>query len=57
MMTAVYLHDVLVHSGIGAVFAGTGACVRGACDHLHHKLIVGGVLIFGEAAAMVYFVG
>lgn len=57
MMTAVYLHDVLVHSGIGAVFAGTGACVRGACDHLHHKLIVGGVLIFGEAAAMVYLVG
>jgi hypothetical protein len=57
------LTDIAVHAGIGSVFALTGACVRGACEHtkVQHAGIlaffIAVVLIFIEATVMVWAVG
>lgn len=49
--------DVLTHAAIGGGFALTGACVRGTCQHWHHRIFVGGLLILLESAVMVQVVG
>lgn len=55
--------DVLMHAGIGTVFAGTGACVRGLCAHTHAQhyrvlaFIIGAILVLVESIFMVWLVG
>lgn len=51
------LADILMHAGIGSVFACTGACTQHFCKHTVAKLALGGVLIIAEAAVMVPLVG
>ena len=52
-----FLHTVIEHTAMGAVFAGTGIYVRNMCEHLHHKLIVGTSLILAESIATVALIG
>lgn len=62
-MQTLNLSDVLMHAGIGTVFAGTGACLRGVCAHTHAEhyriltWIVAAILIMIEATIMVAVVG
>lgn len=51
------LADVLMHAGVGTVFACTGACTRRMCSHKLAQIGVGGTLILFEAAAMTAVVG
>lgn len=51
------LADVLMHAGIGTIFACTGACTRRLCAHKVAQISVGGTLILIEAAAMTAVVG
>lgn len=52
-----FLHAVIEHCLFGVMFAGTGIYVRNMCEHLHHKLLVGGVLILAEAVVTVAVIG
>jgi hypothetical protein len=48
---------IVEHAALGTVFAGTGACLRGQCDHLHHKLLLGAAAVIIEAVVMVSTIG
>lgn len=49
--------EIIVHSLMGVLFAATGWYVRSMCEHLRHKLMVGGVLIIAEAIITVAIIG
>jgi hypothetical protein len=48
---------IVEHAALGTVFAGTGACLRGQCDHLHHKVMLGAFAVIVEAVVMVSLIG
>ncbi len=56
-MTTAYLADVLVHAGMGAAFACTGACARYVCKHRIHQVLTAAVLVLLESALIVKVVG
>lgn len=49
--------DIALHAALGGVFMGTGACVRGMCEHTWHRWTVGSALLLIEATVMVAVVG
>jgi hypothetical protein len=51
------LAAIVEHAALGSIFASTGACLRGQCDHLHHKLMLGAAAILAEAIVMVSLIG
>jgi hypothetical protein len=51
------LAAIIEHAALGGVFATTGACLRGRCQHLSHRIIFGGALVVIESIVMVGVVG
>lgn len=50
-------HTILLHTGMGIVFALTGAWARGMCEHTWHKFALGGFLILAEGIFTVAIIG
>jgi hypothetical protein len=48
---------ILEHTLVGVMFALTGAFVRNMCEHLWHKLLLGGFLVIAESIFTVAVVG
>lgn len=49
--------DILRHAVLALPFAGTGWFLRGMCNHVWDRVLVGVLLLLSEAAVMVVLVG
>lgn len=45
------------HAAIGTVFTGTGACLRGQCEHWYHRWSLGLIAVMLEAVVLTAVVG
>lgn len=51
------IEAIAEHAVLGGVFATTGACLRGRCQHLRHRIAFGAVCVIIESIIMVSLVG